>query len=68
MATYRTSAGDTIDLICWKYYGRQSGAVEVVMEANRHLADHGPVFEAGVMIELPDLPAPAAKTEIELWS
>tara|TARA_R110001592_G_scaffold104697_1_gene294530 strand:- start:40238 stop:40444 length:207 start_codon:yes stop_codon:yes gene_type:complete len=67
MATYRTSDGETLDLICWKYYGRQPGAVEVVLEANRHLADLGPIFEAGVMIELPALPAPAPKVEIELW-
>lgn len=68
MATYKTRDGDTLDYICWKHYGRQSEAVETVLEANRHLADKGPVLSAGVVIELPELPQPKAVEEVELWS
>lgn len=67
MATYRTSDGDTLDAICWKYYGQQSGAVEFVLEKNRHLAGLGTAFEAGVEIELPVLPAKKPVEEINLW-
>jgi len=67
MATYRTRDGDSLDRICWKYYGRQSGAVEFVLDANRHLAALGTVFKAGVVIELPKLPAQKPAPEINLW-
>ncbi len=32
---------DTINSICWRYYGRSSGVVEKVLEANPALADIG---------------------------
>lgn len=65
--TYQTVDGDTLDRICHAYYGRTSGAVEAVMEANPGLADRGPVFDAGVKIVLPDLPEPAAANTVRLW-
>jgi phage tail protein X len=58
MAQYLTREGDMLDRICWKFYGRQSGAVEVVLEANPHLADQGPLLPAGIVIELPVLAEP----------
>lgn len=68
-ATYNTSEGDTLDMICWKHYGQQSGAVEAVLEANRGLADLGPVLPINTSIILPDLTAPASKEQpIRLWS
>jgi len=67
MQQYRTRDGDTLDWICWKHYGRQSGAVEAVLEANPGLADKGPVLSAGELIQLPDL-SPASTAEvIRLW-
>jgi phage tail protein X len=68
IAEYQTREGDTLDWICWRHYGRQSGAVEIVLEANRRLADLGPVLPAGLVIRLPDLPAPEATRAIELWT
>ncbi len=55
---YRTKDGDVLDAICYKYYGKQSPAVEYVLAwpANAHLADLGAVYESGVLIELPELP------------
>ena len=50
---YRTKKSDLVDAICWRHYGEQSGAVEVVLEANPGLADIGPVLPAGIIIELP---------------
>ncbi len=68
MATYRTRDGDTLDWVCWRHYGKQSGAVEAVLEANRHLADEGPTLKGGIVIELPDLGQPAPVQEVELWT
>ena len=68
MASYRTSDGDVIDAVCRRYYGRESGAVEAVLEANPGLAELGPVLPAGMLIELPDLPRPLETIDtVKLW-
>ena len=64
---YRTKEGDTLDAICWKYYGQQN-VINIVLEANPGLADKGTVFEAGIVIELPDLPEPSQIINtVRLW-
>lgn len=69
MALYKTSQGDTLDFICWKYYGQQSGAVEAVLLANPGLADLGPVLPINTEITLPVLTQPARQAQpIRLWS
>lgn len=66
--TYRTSQGDTLDYICWKFYAQQSSAVEAVLLANPGLADLGPVIPTNTEIVLPELPKPAAEVQpIRLW-
>lgn len=64
---YRTRDGDMLDAICWLHYGRQSGAVEAVLEANPGLADLGPVYSTGTLITLPDLAPPAPVPLVRLW-
>jgi phage tail protein X len=67
---YRTSENDMLDRICWRYYGRQSGAVEAVLEANRAigLAAYGPVLPGGLLITLPELTeSETATTTVSLW-
>lgn len=67
-AVYRASQGDTVDIICWRFYGQQSGAVEAVLVANPGLAALGPVLPVNTEIVLPDLPNPAAEAQtIRLW-
>lgn len=68
MITYITKDGDVLDEICWKYYGQTSGSLEKVLEANRHLAELGAIFSAGVKITLPDLDQEEATESIKLWS
>lgn len=66
--TYYTSQGDTLDYICWKFYGQQSGAVEAVLASNPGLSDLGPVLAANTRIELPQLtPATPDVQPIRLW-
>jgi phage tail protein X len=66
---YRTSQGDTLDFICWRFYGQQSGAVERVLEANPRLADLGPELPPNTLIILPDLPKPSTELQpVRLWS
>ncbi len=68
MITYVTKDGDVLDAICWKYYGSTSGTVEKVLEANRHLAELGSIFAAGVKIILPDLALAEETESVKLWS
>lgn len=66
--TYRTSRGDMLDWIVWRHYdGRQAGVIERVLEANRGVADHGPVLPEGLLIALPDIPPPEPQTRINIW-
>lgn len=65
--TYRTKDGDMVDLICWHIYGRTRGVVEQVLEHNPGLAARGPILPAGVMVELPEITAPAAVEQVTLW-
>jgi phage tail protein X len=64
---YRTKTGDMIDAICSHYYGKESGAVELVYEANRGLAAYGPVLPSTLVIELPELPEAETVQTIKLW-
>lgn len=60
--------GDTLDLICWRYYGRTAGVLEQVLESNRGLAELGPILPMGTMVTLPDQPAQAGNKQIvQLW-
>ena len=38
---------DTVDAICWREYGRSTGVVERVLEANPHLSEFGPFIPMG---------------------
>ena len=68
MITYVTKDGDVLDAICWKYYGSTTGVVEKVLQANRHLAELGAIFSAGVKIVLPDLAQEEETESVKLWS
>lgn len=59
---------DTIDSICWREYGRSSGVVEMVMEANPKLAEFGVFLPMGTQVILPEIETPTqTKQTINLW-
>ena len=66
---YLTRQNDILDDVVFRYYGDTSRRiVETVLEANRGLADHGPVLPAGLTITLPDRnPEPPAESLTRLW-
>jgi phage tail protein X len=67
-SVYLTSAGDTLDFVCWKHYRQQSGALEAVLLANHGIADLGPVLPISTRIVLPELPAVATEAApLRLW-
>ncbi|MHA3059485.1 tail protein X [Acinetobacter sp. ANC 4636] len=59
---------DTIDSICWRYYGRSTGVVEQVLSANPQLDELGEILPIGTDVLLPDLDSPQnIQHSINLW-
>lgn len=68
MATAYAHQGDTVDVLCWRVYGRTAGVTEVVLEANPGLADLGPVLPMGTAVVLPEIIAQAEQRQmVNLW-
>ena len=68
MTTYTSRDGDVIDDVCRRFYGREAGAVEAVLEANPGLAELGPVLPPGTEVHLPELARPLERIEtVRLW-
>ena len=64
---YLTKDGDILDQICQNYYGKTSKIVEQVIEANPHIVEVEPVFEAGIKITLPDISGEKESEIVKLW-
>lgn len=67
--TTRAQQGDTVDLICWRTYGRTANITEAVYAANPGLAELGPILPHGQLINLPALEntPTRADTRVNLW-
>lgn len=63
----RTLQGDTVDGICWRFYGRTTGMTETVLLANPGLAEKGAVIPTGLLIEMPDVTSAPTQPLIQLW-
>lgn len=66
MAKYRSLQGDTVDLICHRFYGN-TDMVEAVLAANPGLADLSFVLPVGTLITLPEASARSASEPVKLW-
>ncbi|EKN3458389.1 MULTISPECIES: tail protein X [Yersinia] len=58
---------DTVDAMCWRYYGRTEGVTEKVLAANPGLADIGPVLPHGYPVEMPEVSAATTTQTLQLW-
>ncbi|MFI8729414.1 tail protein X [Stutzerimonas kunmingensis] len=68
MTTVIANQGDTVDAICWRYYGRTAGVTEAVLDANPGLADLGTVIPHGTAVTLPDAAPQAEQRQVvNLW-
>lgn len=68
MTTVIANQGDTVDAICWRYYGRTAGVTEAILDANPGLADLGPVIPHGTAVSLPDAAPQAEQRQVvNLW-
>lgn len=59
--------GDTVDQLCYRYYGKTQGVTEAVLEANPGLCEGGPFLAAGQVIALPDIARQAREDIVQLW-
>ncbi|MHA3355569.1 tail protein X [Yersinia enterocolitica] len=59
--------GDTLDLICTRYYGRTEEVFETVLAANPGLAELGAVLPHGTPIKLPDVQTSPVTETVNLW-
>lgn len=58
---------ETVEMLCYRYYGKTAGVTEAVLNANPGLADVGVFLPYGYAVEMPDrVPAPATDT-LQLW-
>ena len=64
----RANQNDTVDALCWRFYGRTAGVTEAVLEANPGLADHGPILPQGLVVNMPESQASAPQRQmVQLW-
>lgn len=59
--------GDTLDVICARYYGRTEGVFETVLAANPGLAESGAVLPHGTPVDLPDIQTAPVQETMNLW-
>ncbi|EBV5086463.1 phage tail protein [Salmonella enterica subsp. enterica serovar Minnesota] len=65
--TVTAQQDDTVDAICWRYFGATQGITEEVYRINPGLAEAGPVLSQGQVIVLPDVAPVQEKKLIQLW-
>lgn len=64
----RAEQNDTLDALCYRYYGSRSGALESVLALNPHLAEFGAILPAGTRVTLPEQVNQSTRTQmIQLW-
>lgn len=68
MRIVQTMQGDTVDLICLRYFGYTGGVTEQVMALNPQLANYDLVLPSLIDITLPDAPKRQQKEIIQLWT
>ncbi|RXJ70642.1 phage tail protein [Veronia nyctiphanis] len=61
-----TQQGDTLDLVCWRYFNTTAGITEEVLSLNPHIEQNSPFIPHGTAVELPEYHAPIKPT-IHLW-
>ncbi|WP_127960165.1 tail protein X [Serratia microhaemolytica] len=62
----RAQQNDTVELLCWRYYGRTVGVTEVVLNANKGISDN-PLLQAGQRVYMPEIQSPTKRETVQLW-
>lgn len=67
MRTVIAQQQDTVDLLCFRHYGRTAGVTEAVLEVNPGLANYTPFLPMGLSVKLPDIIPALQSVAIQLW-
>lgn len=68
MTEYKSIQGDTLDKICFRFYGYTKGILEQTLEANPGVEEFGPELPLGTLISLPEVAPPAGEEQsVRLW-
>ena len=67
MAIHTTIEGETIDGIAFEHYGHHRGTTELVLDANRGLAEQPLSLPDGLKIDLPNLPEEEPIQTVKLY-
>jgi len=59
-------ADETLDSVCYRYYGN-SDNLEAVIKANKHLAEFGVLLPRGTKVKMPPLATKSAINLVNLW-
>ena len=61
--------GDTLDLICWRTFGKTAGVVEQALLENPSSGALGPVLPIGTIVVLPDIAPETSdkRVTVPLW-
>lgn len=59
--------GDTVDLICYRHYGRTADITERAYRENHGLCEHGPVLPMGTAVTLPAIAPQPVRDTLQLW-
>lgn len=64
----RAEQHDTLDAICYRFYGTTRGVTEQVLAANPGLAELGPLLPHGTPVTLPAIPQATQRAPtVNLW-
>jgi phage tail protein X len=58
---------DTLDLLCWRYFGVTAAVTELAIELNPGIARHGEILPEGLAVALPDEAPERRIDRVNLW-
>ena len=65
---YRTRQDDRLDQVCYQWYGRIGGYVEMVLASNPGLAEYGCWLPSGIEIKMPEAVVAFETDAVRLWN
>lgn len=67
MNSVEVKQNQTLDDVCYAYYGKTQAIVEQVLNANQGLCELGPIVPAGTTIVMPEITSQAKTKTINVW-
>jgi phage tail protein X len=62
-----SSEGDTLDLVCWRHFGKTAAVTEAALALNPHLPPLGEIIPTGSLVVLPGATLAPITKRVQLW-